>query len=244
MAFSVRAHHVRAGSANSVTSAVLSTAGADLIVLSVSWYGAATPVVSDSYGNTWTPLTVRSAGNNHVRLFYSASPPTGAGHTFTAAVAGGYPTLGVVAVTGALGNPWEQESGGGGQASSIRPGVITPSEAGDLFVTAVNLGSGRGAQIDGGFTCQAVDWVNAVNVGGGIAYFVQGPPAAVNPTWSWQPLSTAAVAMASFRSALSVTPQSLENAAPFAPGETIGYARATGGSSPYSWRIIYQNRIL
>jgi hypothetical protein len=81
------------------TTAALDTSGANLLILSVSWYtiNTANPsTISDSKGNTWTALTRRNSPSGHFahRLWYATNPTVGTGHTFTVtASADQYPAI-------------------------------------------------------------------------------------------------------------------------------------------------------
>lgn len=186
-----------------VTTGAVDTTGANLIVISVSSYNSAV-APTDSKGNTWTPLTDRLNGAYHERLYYCASPTVGSGHTFTAAGAASYPTICVLAFSGAHATPFDQESGGGAASgTSSQPGSITPSEDNCVLVTGVDFGAGVAASINGSFTASSVDYDTSDHMGGGIAYKIQTTAGAENPTWSWTISGVNATAMASFKAAAS-----------------------------------------
>jgi hypothetical protein len=67
------------------TSASIDTTGATLLV-AVGVADSGTPSISDSKGNTWTPLTQVGGGfptYHRCRLYYVQNPTVGTGHTFT-----------------------------------------------------------------------------------------------------------------------------------------------------------------
>ena len=206
MAFALVAHVKATPGSGGGTTGAIDTTGADIIVVAVSWYaGGAEAAVTDSKGNTWTGLTKKTeAGNvDAVRLFYCIAPTVGSGHTFTNLSA--YPTICVAAFSGALAGGYEAESGATGVAvTALAPGNLTPSEAGELIVTALgrpNAGTNT-PSVDGGFTISDnANWTAGVNEAGALAYLFQVGAAAVNPSWSWSGSSNAAAVMAVFKGA-------------------------------------------
>jgi hypothetical protein len=188
------------------TSAGIDTTGASLLVLAVSYFtGSPAPTISDSKGNTWTPLTAvaatAGAANQRTRLYYAAAPTVGAAHTFTASGGGTFPGIAVLAFSGALlASPFDQENG----AAGVTPGAVTPTTAGQVVVTAVGSGDpDTGTAIDGSFAvaqAQAGSGGNYFAVA--IGYLVQTTAAVANPTWTVAPgdTNTAAV-IATFKAA-------------------------------------------
>jgi hypothetical protein len=193
--------HTTAGSSggNGVTTTAIDTTGADLIVVSGAFFG--TPTLTDSEGNTWTALTVQngSAGEQS-QLFYCANPTTDAAHTFTLTGASTFPTIGVVAVSGAASSPFDDENGLsiGTSDTSIQPGSITPSEDGCLVVTSLTTAGGANHTINGTYTASVVDNLASNHYGGGIGWNIQSTAAATNPTWSWTNSVGRTSAIASF----------------------------------------------
>jgi hypothetical protein len=185
---------------NGVTTTAIDTTGADLIVVSGAFFG--TPTLSDSESNTWTALTVQngSAGEQS-RLYYCANPTTDAAHTFTLTGASTFPTIGVVAVSGAASSPFDQENGFsvGTNGTSIQPGSITPSEDGCLVVTGVTTAGGASHTINGTYTASVVDNLASNHYGHGIGWHIQSTAAATNPTWSWTNSVGRTSAIASFK---------------------------------------------
>lgn len=193
----------QAGTANGATTSAIDTTGANLIVVAVSWFNNAATTVSDNQGNTWTALTVRSVASNVTsRLYYCASPTTNASHTFSVSGTSIFPTIAVVAVSGAAASPFDLENGATSSvdATSVQPGSITPSEDGCLVVTGVST-NGTSHSIDSGYTTQAQNYQASVRMGGGLAFLIQSTAAATNPTWSWTTASDRAATIASFKPA-------------------------------------------
>jgi hypothetical protein len=193
MSFSV-VFQTSAGSAdtNVVTTGAQNSTGADLIVILAGNYNGglgSTVTLTDSKGNTWTPLTKRTGGAQDGQLFYCANPTVGTGHTFTLTSVGGsgFPFIGVLAVTGANAIPFDVENGSGGTGTSSRqPGSITPAQDNSLVVAGINAGAGIDpVTVDGGFAASASGYDGANHLGGGIGYLIQTTAAAANPTWSW-----------------------------------------------------------
>lgn len=193
---------------NGGTSSAVDTTGSNLIVLSVSKYDLSAVSVSDSKGNVWTPLTARGiAANSNNRLYYCASPTVGTGHTFTATGSSVYVALGILAFSGAHATPFDVENGtANGASTSANTGSITPAEDNELVIASISTDATSGKSIDSGFTFIDVPYGGGVNMGGGIAYKIQGALAAENPLFSWTTNSTSAASIAGFKSAASAAP--------------------------------------
>ena len=192
------------------TSSPVDTTGSNLIVLAAGYYDAVTAVatVSDSEGNTWTPLTLRTgAFSTACRLWYCLNPTTSATHTFT--VTGNHIESGISAIGFSGVGLYDQESGSGNsvRTTTIQPGALTATAPNALYVTTAALEANGYQAIDSGFTISSQVKRSAGNYQfTGIAYFIQTTPAALNPTWS-QSFSAAAfgrcAAMATFLAAIS-----------------------------------------
>jgi len=130
--FSVIATTYAVGISTGVTTSGINTTGSNLIVVVQSCYTGAstTPTLSDSNSNSWTlvryDITGSSPQYQGTAIFYCYSPVVGSGHTFTANT---YSSIGVVALSGAISSPLDQQNGLGsaGGATIIQPGSITPS---------------------------------------------------------------------------------------------------------------------
>lgn len=205
MAFAA-VQHLATGSSdggNSVTTAGVDTTGADLIVLAVSKFGTTAVTVSDSKGNTWTPLTEQASTNARTKLYYCVSPTVGSGHTFTASGSGTFPTISALAVSGVkTADAFDQESAGGsGSGSSIQPGSLTPDEDNCLVVAAASSFNPSLSSVDGGFTLQLVTNVGSQHISGGSAYLIQTAAAAANPTFTLDGSAVCSAVSASFHAA-------------------------------------------
>lgn len=201
------------GSSGGASSAI-DTTGADLLVLSLSWYDAfGSPTVSDAKGNTWTPLTARNNGWHH-RLYYVKNASVGAGHTFT--VAAGYPAFIVHAFAGShLTAPFDGENGAtGGTPGPVAAGSVTPSVNGALVLTGFSSNATTGVTVSGGLTQTTKAAVGGVCVFASTGYLVQTTAAAINPAWSIGGGSdTIAVGIAAFKPAAA--PAAVARADPF-----------------------------
>lgn len=196
-----------AGAGNGATTAPIDTTGANLLVALVfSWVAAAAPGFADSKSNSWTGLTVRSAADPEVRLFYVQGGAVGTGHTFSTSGTATYSGCLVAAFSGSVASPADQENGATGSGvTSLKPGSITPTEDNELVIAAMatnnNAGFSTQAAIDGGFT-----FSNRINSGGdsyaaALAYLIQTSAAAADPTFSWNNAHSAAAVIASFKAA-------------------------------------------
>lgn len=169
------------------TTPAIDTTGAHLIVIALAFATGST--VSDSEGNTWTPLT-SVGGSVRSRMYYCLAPTTSATHTFTVA-ASDFPAMMVAAFASGTGTAaLDQDAAGGtsNSATSIQPGSLTPPADDALFVTGfatAELGDVESAMIDSGFT-KLVNQAGAsgANFQGALGYLIQGTAAAKNPTWS------------------------------------------------------------
>src|SRR6516164_6555384 len=102
------------------TSPAIDTTGATLLVISVGYYAAATKTVSDSYSNTWTPLTAQeNSGDDGNRLWYALNPVVGTGHTFTITGSGVYLSACIAAFRGVANvTPFDVQNGAINAAST------------------------------------------------------------------------------------------------------------------------------
>lgn len=205
MSYAHVASTVKGLTQNGGTTDAVNTTGANLLVAVGSWYpasgGAPNLTITDSYGNTWTGLTARELGNTKVRLWYSAAPIVGSGHTLSTSTGDSYSTLWFGAFSGAAASPFDQESGATtGGATSLAPGSVTPSEAGCLCVTGVTS-DGSTLTVPTGYTGGVANYSVGVHMGGGGAYLIQGAAAATNPAWAAAASAGMAAALATFKAA-------------------------------------------
>lgn len=187
--------------ANGGSTSAIDSSTANFLAVVVAWYsgGGGTPTVSDSYGNTWTPLTTQTDPNGlSVRIYYSAGSPTaGTGHTFTVSGTSIFATIWAAVFSVVTSSPFDQESGQVMIGATVEPGSITPSGDGRLLITGMECGD-TVSGVDSGFTGLSVNNTGGQYVGGGGAYLVQTSAAAVNPSWTYGGGNYAAAVMASF----------------------------------------------
>jgi len=176
-----------------VTPAV-DTTGANLLVAAVADYASSLGSdVTDNYGNVWIPLTKYSnlsSGLEEIQLYYSL--PTGVGpfHVFQAAETDSgspsQPSIAVAAFSNSAVSPFDVESGNylGSSGPSINPGSITPSEDGELIITAIASDAAiTSPSIDSGFTIIENQSQVPAAYGISLAYKIQSTAAAINPLW-------------------------------------------------------------
>ena len=145
MAIALVAHTLEGcadGTVGSVTTSAIDTTGASLLVLWTAYAHGDTPIVSDSKGNSFSPLTEWVSDSPNFLFFLCANPVVGSGHTFTLdAGSGSTPSLGVMAFSGLSNAAADQEQGftsldpvGGGANTQADMHSITPSDDGALIV--------------------------------------------------------------------------------------------------------------
>lgn len=204
-------NHTAASGANGSTTPAINTTGADLIVIAVSSFSTnPEPVLSDSKGNIWTPLTLQVSGNPQIRLWYVRGGTFGLAHTFTLTGVASFSALAVQVFSGSLANPFDVESGNSQGASNGNfPGPLTPNFANSLLVTGISntdLTFSADVLITLGYTItDVISSVNGVNFAVAIAYLIQvGAPSSSNPLWGWVNVVANAARIASFKPALSL----------------------------------------
>lgn len=187
---------------NGGTTPAIDTTGANLIVISVAFYSAGTGLtITDSKGNTWLPLTLRSTSSGNQRFFYAQAAIVGPGHTFTVSGTTIYPALHVRAFAGATPTPFDAESGASGSGSALPTGSITPTQNGALVVSGLCTDSSATVSVAPTMSLTQNPFGSGVAFGGALGYVVQGPAAAINPTWTIPGGATQAAAVASFLAA-------------------------------------------
>ena len=188
MAYSFIVSAGAGGTASTVTTGAVTTTGANLIVIGVTFDTTAARIISDSKSNTWTPLTATTSLSAGAQLYYCYAPTVGTSHTFSNTGTNNYSTLFMMAFSGALTSPFDVENGAtGSTGTTLATGSVTPSVDNELLVTffGFNL-AGTPISIDNSFNqdTAAVDFSAANHYGGGMAYKVQTTATAVNPTWT------------------------------------------------------------
>ncbi len=216
MAYALVVATSKGGNTNqTITTDAVNTTGADLIVINVGYYSGTTPTIapSDSKGNTWTALTAHNQVSTLVgnRMFYCAAPTVGSGHTFTQEdlVANAYPSIQMLAFSGAHASPFDQQTGAvsSGSASTLATGSLTPSEDNCLVVAGLGheVNSAGAVSINGGFTATTEAYVGSTSEGSGCAYLIQTSAASANPTWNVTNNTGIAATLATFKAAATAS---------------------------------------
>ena len=176
---------IAGGTANTVTTVISDTTGANLLVCVASWYSitATAANLTDSKSNSgWVLIATYTGGAGYkVGILYCVPTSVGSSHTATFAGTGSYPSLDFRAYSGAHATPLDQESG----AASTSPGSLTPSEDNCLIVCGRVSVSGTIPTIGSGFTnLDYTTYLASNHMGGGGADLIQTTAAASNPAWS------------------------------------------------------------
>ena len=236
MTFAPVGHSPIAGAHDGGTSAGIDTTGANLLVFVASTYAGLnpTPVLSDSFSNTWTLRKSQADGSGHVIAIYDVSSPTvGPAHTVSFTGGSIYSSGEFLAFSGAAGSPFDQASGAtDGGSATVQPGSITPSAANCLLVVglAQDGALGAAATIDSGFTAEDGQDGTASSVGVVGAYLVQSAALAVNPTFTAAaPATSLVAAMVSYLPAAQPDPDP-----PSFSGRFKSYQVAIGATSAAS----------
>jgi hypothetical protein len=180
------------GASTGATTDPINTSDADFLVISISGYTGGTPSVSDSNGNTWTPLTehVDSESNSSHQHFYCANPTKGTGHTFTLSGDAVYGRINVTAWSGVhQSSPLDDEAATQHSAGTtpFTSGAITPAQNGTLLIAMLAGGTGEDLEFNGTPAFTELD-IHAA-IGGqtyrtALAYYVQETSASINSSWT------------------------------------------------------------
>src|SRR6266853_39277 len=206
MAISLLTHTKGAGT-NTFTTPAIDTTGASFLVLVYGYYvNGPAPSISDSKSNTWSALTTQSDDTSGigVEIHYVNNPTVGTSHTFTATGTGIFSAITVACFSGTeVVSVYDGHQNGGVSVSSTskQPGSVTPVNDNSLLITGYCAdNSTTSVSINSGFIIieQSDYGVNGA-YSSFLGYFVQGPAAAINPTWSWTGSVTVGAVIASFK---------------------------------------------
>jgi hypothetical protein len=175
------------------TSAAIDTTGANLLILSVSFYAGGTTTLSsvfDAKANTWLPLTLRNTATTGHRFYYAKNAIVGSGHTVhVSAGVGIYPVIAFHAYAGADPTaPFDVENG----ATATGGSSLATGWAGMNATSNPTVGAGLTQTV-------TQNPVAGTCVAGGGGYLIQPTIAAINPTWSWTGTDHVAEAVAAFK---------------------------------------------
>jgi hypothetical protein len=204
MAIALVGSIVQAQAVSNPSSPSLDTTGANLLIaITHDYEPTAAGTLTDSKGNTWTPLTAYTrAGATRQRIYYVTNSPTvGSGHTITYTVTNIYGVVTFLAFSGAHATaPFDTENGGGFSNTTFQAGSVTPAVDGSLILAALTYAQTRTVSINLGFSTPVQTDYNGGTAarGGAVAYLVQGTAASVDPTWSGGGSGEASAAVAVF----------------------------------------------
>ncbi len=189
------------GGSNNCTTATMNTTGANFLVVSITEFGGAPAAPTDSKTNSWTGLTDRVNGSIHTRIFYSVPTSVGTLHTFTISSVGRFPGMTVMAFSGvAQSNPVDVENGAGAATTSVATGSITPAANNYLLITSCGTNTtATNCTVNSGFSAPVGIQGTGSNQSSFMAFLVQNPAAAINPTWTDVNSTSMSAAIASFK---------------------------------------------
>lgn len=172
--------------ASPTTSGSVTSGGNFVVVILHSQSGTAIETIHDSFGNTFTALTVTDNTVRLIEILYAKNATTGGGHTLTLESSGGKLSSACMMSFNIVDTvaPFDQEAGHTDfGVTTVQPGSITPSEANELIVTVVSSVSDlQNFTINSGFTEFGTEPNSQYSMSG--AYLIQGAAAAINPTWT------------------------------------------------------------
>jgi hypothetical protein len=222
-----------------VTTPAITTTGATfLVIAAASWAFTPAATPSDSRGHTWTSLTAQAIANDpRIQLWYVANATGGAGHTFTYPGPGGgdprsYCSIIVAAFSGVrLVSPLDGQAGTSGAAvASLATGAVTPTQAGDLLLSALAQGAASASSVSGGLTILTQVPYGA-GFGATLAWRVQASVAASNPTWTLGASANMAVTQGAFKAAPVPLVTTRTSLASGSAGRLASNVRASLGSA-------------
>lgn len=196
------------GNADGFTTGSFDTTGADLIVINLGQGNSVTNgVITDSKGNTWTPLNQPATGGKSTRLVYAWNATVGSGHTFTVSGTDNFPALSISWWSGSqtASDPFDQQTAGGTVpfSNTVQPGSVTPGTDNQVVITGLSGDANTAAPtINLGFTViGTVLDNNAGHQNSALAYEIQTTATARNPTWTAPATGSWAAAIATFKAA-------------------------------------------
>lgn len=189
------------GDTSNVTTSAIDTTGANLLIACVA-YISGTASVTDSKSNTWSALTAINSSVD-VRAFYVSAPTVGSGHTVTGSAAVGFPSVSLVALSGAkVSTPFDVENGAGAGGTSVATGNVTPSENNEIVLTCLSTGGSTITGVSGGAGFTILDTVNFLtgnHLGLSHAYQIQTTAATVSATWTTAGVANKSATAATFK---------------------------------------------
>lgn len=193
------------GFPNGGTTSSFNSTGATEMVVGLVFNDGTTATLSDSQSNTWVALNDPTAKTSHARLWHVTAPVTSASHTLTVTGTSVFAAVAVVCFSGSAPSAAVdvQSTNADDNVTSILPGSITPTAAGEVVVTVLGHPTGDTPTINGGFsTPLSTPLSGGNNYGVALAYLIQTTATAANPTWSWTTTGSPTTAIASFKAAV------------------------------------------
>ena len=178
------AHAIGSGQNQADTSAI-DTTGATLLVAAIAYYGTSgLPSFAGSKNNSWTALDAYFGGDGVLILYYCKNPVVGTNHSFSASATNMYGSLAVAAFSGTdtIANADGNNGAGASSTSSISSGSISPSDDGELIISACLRVGNSAAPSAAGFTLTDSN-TSALNFCVGLGYKLQTTAAPVSATW-------------------------------------------------------------
>ncbi len=175
---------------NNVTSDAIDTRSSTFIIVSIASDDSAShPTLTDSKGNSWTPVTAKDDGiGSYIQSWFCSHPAVDQFHTFTATSSGKVPTIMVQSwdlgsgKTGVL-DVEAQNSGSSGTGGQT--GSVTPSFSDDLLVVAIcAYFSSGGFSLNLSYIVSDSAAVTGGSVGAAMGY-KDGGSGATNPAFNW-----------------------------------------------------------
>lgn len=167
-------------SAAALTSSMIDTSGANLLIMSIATYSTPTgQPTTDDYGNTWTLAHAAAGSIATSSLFYASAAKTGPNHSFR--ISGAYAAFQVAAFSGAPAAPSKIATG----SSSGRPGPLVVTQPRSLIVTSAGCNTNI-ASVSGGFTIIKNEPYQAQTMASALAYLWQDEAGTVDPSWTPQ----------------------------------------------------------
>ncbi|MDR7331759.1 hypothetical protein [Roseateles asaccharophilus] len=177
---------VKSGSSNGATTSAIDTTGAKLLIAALTYNNGVTPTLTDSAGNTWTPLTATSDGSTRsTRLYYCINPTVSAAHTFTYGPTSVLGALVVSAWSASGSVAFDKEVGGFASGASVTvagaAASVTPANNNSLLLTAFGFGANAvtASPGSGWSLIQCQDGVASTNFGCGALYQIQTTAATI-----------------------------------------------------------------
>ncbi len=149
------------------TTAAFNSTGGNLIVFAASSHSGVTLTPSDSFGNTWIPISGPTSASTsggfdlRTQLWYALNPVVGPGHTVTMGLSVSQPlVMSIIVVSGAsTSSPIDAVSligsDNGTQTTNVSSPNINTTAINDLLIGFAKVSSGVTFQPGAGFTQQA-----------------------------------------------------------------------------------------